>query len=156
MSAGVTRSGDDKAQRAAAAPAGRHKQHLCFVEKHHFVFVWQHGPPSDTPTVGAAHPAGRLQAGHFGCDRCFLFADICNIYCLLVGSIATRCPVAELLKKTQPTLKQQHHLLLRISLFHIKCTKQTQYLLSAAFNLCQSIRLQCYYLPSTASHLFND
>lgn len=49
-SAGVTRSGDDAAQRAAVGPAGQHQRHLCFVEKHHFVFVWQHGPPSDTPT----------------------------------------------------------------------------------------------------------
>lgn len=68
MSAGVTRSRDDAAQRAAVAPAGRHQRHLCFVEKHHFVFVWQHGPPSDTPTDGAAHPAGGLQVGRFILD----------------------------------------------------------------------------------------
>lgn len=39
-------------------------------------------------------------------------------------------------KKKQPALRQQHNLLSRISLFHIKCTKQTQYLPRTAFHLC--------------------
>lgn len=138
MSAGVTRSGDDVAQRVAAAPAGRHQRHSCFVGKTPFCFCLATRTPSDTPTVGAAHPAGRLQAGRF-------ILDLTDASCAETSAIFIVCLLVPLqqgallqqnLKKNSPLLKQQHNLLLRISLFHIKCTKQTQYLLSTAFNLC--------------------
>lgn len=108
--AGVTRSGDDVAQCVAAAPAGPRRRHLCFGEKHHFVFVWQHRPPSDTPTVGAAHPVGRLQAGRFILDltdaSCAETSAI-FIVCFLVQELQQGALLEKNLKKTKEKEKKK-------------------------------------------------
>lgn len=114
MFAGVTRSGDDAAQRAAVAPRWATSATFVLCGKTPFCFCLATRTPFRHTHGRSCSPGGGTTGGslHFGFDRCFSCRDVCNIYCLLVGSFATRRPVkAELFSKTKKKRRKKNNLL---------------------------------------------